>query len=289
MYVDRNSLLVTLQLPLPAQSGIRPPGFGVQPRHRRTSSSSSVSSTSSAVSVQSSDLNETFVVSKGSSSDIPSIPTVCAHKVPATKACLKPVNGTSALTKPTFAKPKGRPQPVKALPQPATNSKKAPPTPNGPLKSKRMPSTPGRRQSGTCTEQMVTRSQTPSSVQRSKSFTTPVRANRASIPTGQPIRKAQTPTKGKNPAVPLTPRRRGSVTPTKGKNPVVPLTPRRRGSVTPRASTTTVPTPVRRCSSGTVAAGFSQTNGKNTPRPSTPEHTICSSSDSVTPPNPGKG
>ncbi|XP_078384916.1 uncharacterized protein LOC144667395 [Oculina patagonica] len=301
-----SSFAESSKLPLPSQSGIRPPGFGVQPRRRRTSSSSSVSSTSSTLSYQSNDLNETFTISKGSSSDIPSIPpAVCARKVPATKASLKPVNGTSTLSKPTFTKPKGRPQPVKALAQPGINSKKAPPTPNDSLKSSKvLGSTPGRRQSGTSTEQgcgrpqtpsnvdrsksfttpvgatgkrssISTRPQTPSNVQRSKSFTTPVRpssatAKRSSISTGQPVKSAQTPSRARKPEVPLTPRRRGSVT--------------------PRDSSTTVPTPVRRRSSAAVANGTANKTGpvnrKNVVRPATPDQVSCVSSDTVTPPNP---
>lgn len=214
-------------------------------------------------------MNETFVISKGSSSDISSIPTVCARKVPVTKACLKPVNGNSALTKPTFSRPKGRPQPVKALPQPVTHSKKAPPTPTDVLKSKKVPGhTPGRRWSGMCSEQMVTRSQTPNSIQRSKSFNTPVRQSRSNTPTGQAVRRAQTPTKGKSTTVPLTPRRRGSVT--------------------PRASASKVQTSVQRRKSGTTAPASSKAHNKNAPLPSTPENACYASIDNVTPPNPGR-
>ncbi|KAJ7379352.1 hypothetical protein OS493_016586 [Desmophyllum pertusum] len=247
-----SSFTESSKLPLPSQSGIRPPSFGVQPRRRRSSSSSSVSSTSSALSLQSNDLNGTFVVSKGSSSDISSIPTVCARKVPTSRASLKPVNGTSALSKPTFTKPKGRPQPVKALPQPGTNSRKAPPTPIDPLKSTRvLGSTPGRRPSGTSTERCD---------KVEKQY-----FNRA-----QPVKRA--------------------VTPSRAKKPEVPLTPRRRGSATPRDSSTKPPTPVRRRNSSAIAAGTTNragpAKGKNVPRPSTPAQEPCVSSDTVTPPNP---
>ena len=266
-------MLDALQLPLPSQSGIRPPGFGVQPRRCRTSSSSSVSSTSSALSHQSNDLNETFLITKGSSSDIPSVPNVCPRKVPNTKASLKPVNGTNALAKPTFTKPKGRPQPVKALAPPGI-SKKAPQTPNDPLKSSKvLRSTPVRRLSGVSTEQGISRSQTPSNIQRSKSFTTPVKPStatgkRSSFSTGQPVKSAQTPTRVKKSEVPLTPRRRGSAT--------------------PKDSTKTVPAPVRRRSN--VANKVEPAKGKDVFRPTTPENvSSVSGSDTVTPPNPGKG
>lgn len=266
-----DNLLDALQLPLPSQSGIRPPGFGVQPRRRRTSSTSSVSSTSSALSYQSNDLNETFVITKGSSSDIPSIPNVCPRKVPTTKASLKPVNGTNALSKPTFTKPKGRPQPVKALAPPGI-SKKAPRTPSDPYKSSKvLRSTPGRRLSGISTEQGVSRPQTPSNIQRSKSFTTPVKPStatgkRSSFSTGQPVKCVQTPTRAKKSEVPVTPRRRGSAT--------------------PKDSTKTVPTPVRRRSS--IANKTEPAKGKDAPRPATPENLTSVSSETLTPPNPGK-
>ena len=259
-------MLNALQLP------IRPPGFGVQPRRRRTSSSSSVSSTSSALSHQSNDLNETFVITKGSSSDIPSVPNGCPRKVPTTKASLKPVNGTNALSKPTFTKPKGRPQPVKALAPPGI-SKKARQTPSDPLKSSKVSkSTPARRLSGISTEQGISRPQTPSNVQRSKSFTTPVKPStaivkRSSISTGQPVKSAQTPTRVKKSEVPLTPRRQGSAT--------------------PKDSTKTNPTSVRRRSS--VAKKTEPAKGKDALGPTTPENvSSVSGSDTVTPPNPGK-
>lgn len=264
-----SSLTEASKLPLPSQSGIRPPGFGVQPRRRRTSSTSSVSSTSSALSYQSNDLNETFVITKGSSSDIPSIPNVCPRKVPTTKASLKPVNGTNALSKPTFTKPKGRPQPVKALAPPGI-SKKAPRTPSDPYKSSKvLRSTPGRRLSGISTEQGVSRPQTPSNIQRSKSFTTPVKPStatgkRSSFSTGQPVKCVQTPTRVKKSEVQVTPRRRGSAT--------------------PKDSTKTVPTPVRRRSS--VANKTEPAEGKNAPRPATPENLTSVSSETITPPNP---
>jgi len=223
------------------------------------------------LSYQSTDLNETFVITKGSSSDIPSIPNVCPRKVPTTKANLKPVNGTNALSKPTFTKPKGRPQPLKAL-APAGISKKAPQIPNDPTKSgKVLRSTPGRRPNGISTEQGVSRPQTPSNIQRSKSFTTPVKPStatrkRSSFSTGQPVKSAETPTRAKKSEVPLTPRRRGSAT--------------------PKDSTKTIPTPVRRRSS--VANKTEPAKGKNAPRPSTPENLTGVSSESITPPNPGK-
>lgn len=267
-----DNLLDALQLPLPSQSGIRPPGFGVQPRRRRTSSSSSVSSTSSTLSHQSNDLNETFVITKGSSSDIPSVPNVCPRKVPTTKASLKPVNGTNTLSKPTFTKPKGRPQPVKALVPPGI-SKKAPQTPSDPLKSSKvLRSTPARRLSGVTTEQRISRPQTPSNIQRSKSFTTPVKPStaikkRSSISTGQPVKSAQTPTRVKKSEVPLTPRRQRSATPKDG--------------------TKKNPTPV--CRRSNVAKKPEPSKGKDVLGPTTPENvSSVPGSDTVTPPNPGK-
>jgi len=257
-----SSVTEASKLPLPSQSGIRPPGFGVQPRRRRTSSTSSVSSTSSALSHQSNDMNETFVVLKDSSSDIPSIPNVCPRKVPTTKASLKPVNGTNALSKPAFTRPKGRPQPVKAL-APSGICKKAPRTPNDPLKSSKvLRSTPGCQTNGVSTDKELSRPPTPGKIQRSKTFTTPVK--RSSISTGQPVKSAQTPTRAKKSEVALTPRRRGSAT--------------------PKESSKTVPTPVRRRSS--VANKTEPAKAKKVPRPVTPENVTSVSSDNITPPNP---
>ena len=222
-----------------------------------------------------SDLNETFTVSKGSALDVPSIPSVCPRKVPPTKASLKPINGTNGVLKPTFTKPKGRPQPVKALPQTGVSTRKAPPTP------KSVGSTPGRSKSSLTSVPQLNQSQTPSNVQRSKSFTSPntsaTARNRNSISTGQPKKSSQTPSKTKKPELAVTPRRRGSAT------------------ATPRNSLTTVPTPVRRRSSAiqtgtTDKAGVSlvQTRGKGVHRPSTPGNGTGVSSSTVTPPNPGK-
>ena len=223
----------------------------------------------------SNDLNETFTISKGSASDISSIPTVCARKVPVTKASLKPLTGSSGMPKPTFTKPKGRPQPVKAVPQARIGNRNAAQTP------KSLGSTPGRQKGSVTSEKQLSSSQTPSMVQRSKSFTTPkahsTARTRSSISTGQPIKSAQTPSKAKKPELLVTPRKRGSAT------------------GTPRSSSTTVSTPVRRCSSA-VEAGMTkktgatqdQNKGKRVHRPATPENGICVSRDTVTPTNPGK-
>lgn len=190
--------------------------------------------------------------------------------MPTTKPSLKPVNGTNALSKPTFTKPKGRPQPVKALAPPGI-SKKAPQTPNDPLKSSKvLRSTPVRRLSGMSTEQGISRPQTP---QRSKSFTTPVKPStatgkRSSISSRQPIKSAQTPTRVKKSEVPLTPRGRGSAT--------------------PKDSTKAGPAPVRR-RSNVVANKTDPAKAKSELRPTTPENVnSVSGSDTVTPPNPGK-
>jgi len=129
------------------------------------------------------------------------------------------------------------------------------------------------------TSEELKRSKTPSSVQRSKSFTTPNASstvrNRSSISTGQPIKSAQTPSKAEKPELLVTPRKRGSST------------------ATPRNSSTTVPTPVKRRSSAvdtdkTLRTGLTQGQNKAVERPSTPDNGICVSRDTVTPPNPGK-
>ena len=209
------------------------------------------------------DLNDTFTVSKGLPTDISALPSVCPRKVPATKACLKLVNGTSGVPKTKFTKPQGRPQPVKALPQPGTSNKKAPPTP------KSLGSTPGRSKSSLTSNQQLGRCQTPSSVKRSKSFTTPSAVrNKSTISTGQSVKESQTPSKRKSEIL-VTPRTRGSTT------------------ATPRNSQPPVPTPVKRRGTA-VEAGVSkvQTKAKDH-RPSTPANSYVSSS-TETPPNPGK-
>ena len=210
------------------------------------------------------DLNDTFTVSKGPPTDISALPSVCPRKVPATKACLKPVNGTSGVLKTKFTKPQGRPQPVKALPQPGTSNKKAPPTP------KSLGSTPGRSKSSLTSNQRLDQSQTPSSVKRSKSFTTPSAVrNKSTISTGQSVKGSQTPSKRKSEII-VTPRKRGSTT------------------ATPRNSQTSGVTPVKRRGSA-VEGGVSkvQTKAKGH-RPSTPANNNCVSSSTETPPNPGK-
>ena len=210
------------------------------------------------------DLNDTFTVSKGPPTDISALPSVCPRKVPATKACLKPVSGTSRVPKTKFTKPQGRPQPVKVLPQPGTSNKKAPPTP------KSLGSTPGRSKSSLTSNQQLDRSQTPSSVKRSKSFTTPNAAGtKSTISTGQSVKGSQTPSKRKSEII-VTPRTRGSTT------------------ATPRNSQPPVPTPVKRRGSA-VEAGVSkvQTKAKDH-RPSTPPNSSYVSSSTETPPNPGK-
>ena len=210
------------------------------------------------------DLNDTFTISKGPPTDISALPSVCPRKAPATKACLKPVNGTSGVPKTKFTKPQGRPQPVKALPQPGKSNKKSPPTPIS------LGSTPGRSKSSLTSNQQLDRSQTPSSVKRSKSFTTPSAVrNKSTISTGQSVKGSQTPSKRKSEII-VTPRTRGSTTPT------------------PRNSQTPVPAPVKRCGSA-VEAGVSkvQTKAKGY-RPSTPANSSCVSSSTETPLNPGK-
>lgn len=291
-----------------SQSGIKPPGFVVQPRRRRTSSTSSASSLSSALSQSNPDLNETFTILDSSVSDASLIPSACARKVPTTKASLKPLTGSSALSKrgSSVIKPKGKPQPVKALPQSGkVSTKKAPQI------SRSLGSTPGKQKGNGMSDQTLRKPRTPSEVQRSKSFTTPRKASftanehqKGSLNSEQLVDNCrQTPSAVQRSKSFTTPnnaaaKNRSSIsvrlTPSKEKDPGLPATPRRRASnkTTPRKSLTTVPTPVRRrgsavdtCATSKAGPSQAQTRSKALLRPSTPNGGSSEVKAVVTPPN----
>lgn len=283
----------------------------MQPRRRCcTSSTSSSSSISSALSKSNPDLNETFTVLDTSASDLPLIPSTHTRKAPATKASLKPLRGSSVLSKKASSvlKPKGKLQPVKALPQPGNvGVKKAPQI------SRSLGSTPGKQKGSQSSDQKLVRARTPVAVQRSKSFTTPVKTkfehqkssldseqlgvchdqtpnavlrsksfttpntkNGGSISTAQPTKCAQNLTKEGNPKLVASPRKRGSA------------------KETPRKSLTAVPTPVRRrgsvvdnCASKTEVTQV-QMRSTDVPKPTTPTGGSSEPKIVVTPPHEGK-
>lgn len=294
---------------VPSQSGLKPPGFAVQPRRRRrTSSTSSSSSISSALSKSNPDLNETFTLLDTSASDPSLIPSACTRKVPVTKASLKPLKRSSVLPKKasSVSKPKGKLQPVKALPQSGNvGVKKAPQI------SRSLGSTPGRKQGSQSSDKKLVRARTPVAVQRSKSFTTPVKTRfghqKSSLESEQlNVCHDQTPNaalRSKSFTTPNTKNGSGISTAqpnkcvqnlTKEGNPEQIATPRKRGSAktTPRKSLTAVPTPVRRRGSAVDSSATCktevtqvQTRSTDVPRPTTPTGGSSESKIVITPPN----
>ena len=245
-----------------------------------------------------------------SASDPSLIPSACTRKVPATKASLKPLRRSSVLPKKasSVSKPKGKLQPVKALPQPGNvGVKKAPQI------SRSLGSTPGKQQGSQSSDKKLVRARTPVAVQRSKSFTTPVKTRfghqKSSLESEQlNVCRDQTPNaalRSKSFTTPNSKNGSGISTAqpnkcaqnlTKEGNPEQIATPRKRGSAkeTPRKSLTAVPTPLRRRGSAVDSSATCktevtqvQTRSTDVPRPSTPTGGSSESKIVITPPNEG--
>ena len=248
-----------------------------------------MSSTSSASSFQSYDLNETFIVSKEQASGIPTVTNLCPRQAPATKACLKPTS-TSKLTfvKPNeVIKPKGRPKPIRALPQHAicgqgkASQTSASTPPKTKMESVSTPKVNGlvRRQGSI--SMSTNQSHTPFKTQKLlEAANTPktkdAPGRRSSNPTEQSVTRVATPSKPKKSDQMLTPRRRGSVASSR--------------------SISSVPTPIRRQKSAVEGFGAGRNlalnsnhtaNSRRMQRPATPENGVSTSSDTTTPPNAG--